>query len=69
MSIIPPQVAGRAAFSIEEVKAATGFCRDTVYRAIRENKLVARKYGKRTIVLAGDLDAFLQSLPRIGAAA
>jgi excisionase family DNA binding protein len=69
MSIIQPQVTGRAAFSIEEVKAQTGLCRDSIYRAIRENKLVARKYGKRTVVLAADLQRFLEALPTIGKAA
>ena len=59
----------RAAFSVEEVRSQTGFCRDTLYRLIRENKLIARKCGKRTVILAGDLDAFLKSLPRIGSEA
>jgi excisionase family DNA binding protein len=59
----------KAAYSIEEVKAATGFCRDTLYKLIRDKKLTARKCGKRTIVLAADLQRFLEELPTIGKAA
>ena len=41
----------------------------TVYRAIGRGDLVARKLGKRTIVLASDLQRFLETLPRMGRAA
>jgi hypothetical protein len=38
---------------------------DGVYQAIRDGKLIARKYGKRTIITEEDGDAFLTSLPRL----
>ena len=69
MNTTQPQVAGRAAFSIAEVLAQTGLGRDKVYKMINEQKLVARKCGRRTIVLASDLQRFLETLPRIGVAA
>jgi excisionase family DNA binding protein len=59
----------RAAYSVPEVQFRTGLCRDRVYSLIREGKLVARKLGRRTLVTATDLEAFLQSLPTFGRAA
>jgi excisionase family DNA binding protein len=59
----------RTAFSVPEVCQQVGLCRDTVYRAIRRGDLVARKVGKRTLILADDLEQFLNSLPAIGRAA
>jgi hypothetical protein len=58
----------RAAHSIPEVCAATGLGRDSVYAAIRTGKLIARKYGRRTVVLDDDMRAFLDALPKLGAA-
>ena len=49
--------------------AQTGLGRDKLYKMINEQKLVARKCGRRTIVLASDLERFLESLPTIGQAA
>jgi excisionase family DNA binding protein len=45
-----------------------GLCRDSVYKLIREGRLPTRKIGRRTVVLESDLQAFLESLPRLGAA-
>lgn len=56
------------AFSIPQTIARTKLGRDSIYRAIRNEQLVARKYGKRTLILATDLERFLESLPRIVAA-
>jgi excisionase family DNA binding protein len=58
----------RAALSIPEVCAATGLGRDSVYHAIRTGRLIARKYGRRTVVLDDDMHAFLRALPKIEAA-
>ena len=51
------------AFRICEVCARTGLGRTTVYAAIKSGDLVARKYGRRTIVLERDLRNFLSRLP------
>jgi excisionase family DNA binding protein len=64
-----PNVTGRVAHSIAETCALTGLCRDTVYGAIRAGRLVARKYGRRTLITEGDLRRFLDGLPRAGKAA
>jgi excisionase family DNA binding protein len=58
----------KAAHSIPEVCAYTGLGRDGIYRAIRTGQLVARKYGKRTVILDHDLRAFLNALPEMEAA-
>jgi|GraSoi2013_115cm_1033766.scaffolds.fasta_scaffold443100_1 excisionase family DNA binding protein len=58
----------KAAHSIPEVCAYTGLGRDSVYAAIRTGRLIARKYGRRTVVLDDDMRAFLEALPRLGPA-
>jgi excisionase family DNA binding protein len=45
-----------------------GIGRDKLYKLIREGKLPARKLGRKTLILATDLEAFLESLPRMGTA-
>ena len=54
----------RRAFTIDEVVAAGAVgCRASAYKAIAEGKLRAVKSGARTLILAEDLDAYLNSLP------
>jgi excisionase family DNA binding protein len=48
--------------SVEEVIAATGLGRTTLYQLINSGKLKARKVGARTIILKEDLDVFLNGL-------
>jgi excisionase family DNA binding protein len=57
----------RAAYSIAETLALTGLGRDKLYRLINEGQLPARKAGRPTLVLATDLDRFLEALPTIAA--
>ena len=57
---------GRRAHSIAETCALTGLGRDTVYTAIRDGRLVARKLGRRTLITDDDLRQFLAGLPRAG---
>ena len=51
------------AFTIDESAARAGFGRDGIYRAIREGKLEAKKYGRRTIITAASLERFIADLP------
>lgn len=53
----------RIAFTIAEVAKAAGVGRTTVFEEIRHGRLVARKMGRRTIITADELDAWLKSLP------
>jgi hypothetical protein len=54
------------ALSIASVQRETGFGRTFVYTAIKSGNLIARKAGRRTVVLREDLASFLASLPKIG---
>src|SRR5262249_61251466 len=58
--------AGRRAHSIAETCALTGLGRDTVYTAIRDGHLVARKLGRRPLITDDDRCHFLAGLPRAG---
>lgn len=48
--------------SIEESCTATGLGRTKLYEAIGSGALPAKKWGKRTLILKSDLEAFLASL-------
>ena len=51
------------AFSIREVMARTGIGRNRIYKLIRDGNLVAKKLGTKTVIVATDLQTFLDSLP------
>jgi excisionase family DNA binding protein len=59
----------RSAYSVPEVLAKIGVGRDKLYALIRSGELPARKIGRRTLIVASDLEAFLANLPTIGRAA
>jgi excisionase family DNA binding protein len=48
--------------------ALTTLGRDSIYKAIRARHLPARKLGRRTLILATDLQRFLEKLPVMGGA-
>lgn len=52
-------------YSIDEVSVLTGIGKTKLYSAISNGSLAARKFGKRTLVLKGDIDRFLNQLPQI----
>ena len=51
--------------SINDAVVATGVGRDQIYNAIRDGRLPAKKWGRRTIILRGDLETFLKDLPNL----
>jgi excisionase family DNA binding protein len=53
----------KLAFSIAEVCASANLGRTTAYHLIKTGALRAVKVGRRTVVLAEDLNKFLSSLP------
>ena len=53
----------RAAYSITELAALWGVGRDKIYKDIREGRLEAHKWGRRTVVTAEALRKFLSELP------
>jgi excisionase family DNA binding protein len=58
-------MAEKLTYTIAEVCSAGNFGRTTAYAAIRAGSLRAVKVGRRTIVLANDLNDFLQNLPQV----
>ena len=58
----------KLALTIEEAVEMSGIGRTTLYAQIRDGHLIARKIGRRTIIMASDLLAFLESLPEVGEA-
>jgi excisionase family DNA binding protein len=53
------------AYGIPQVCTLTGLGRTTIYGAIKSGHLIARRYGRRTVVLEQDLLRFLNNLPAI----
>ena len=53
------------ALSISDACAMVGVGRTTIYAAIAEGRLKARKLGRRTLILRDDLTHFLVALPEI----
>jgi hypothetical protein len=60
---------GKLSYSIEEFAAASGIGRTRLYSAIKVGQLRARKFGKRTVILASDGREFLENLPELPRAA
>jgi len=52
------------AYNVTQVMDRLGLCRVAVYKAIKSGQLSARKFGKRTLILERDLQAFIESLPK-----
>lgn len=52
--------------STEDACALASVGLNTLYKAINSGELVARKKGKRTLILRADLDAWLATWPRAG---
>jgi excisionase family DNA binding protein len=53
----------REGLSIPEACEVAGVGRTRLYAAIGSGELVARRYGKRRIILRSDLRRFLENLP------
>ena len=49
--------------TVQEARKLTGLSRTTLYKLFSSGKLTPRKVGKRTLILAAELDAFVNSLP------
>ena len=56
------------AYDIATAVAVSGIGHTRLYAYIKAKRLKARKAGRRTVILAADLQAFLDSLPEMEAA-
>jgi hypothetical protein len=50
------------AYSIEQVLERVPYGREKLYQEIRSGRLIARKSGRRTLILAKDLNSYLDTL-------
>ena len=55
----------KLSYNIAEVVEITGIGRSTLYVDIAAKRLVAKKCGSRTVILANDLAEYLDRLPRL----
>ena len=58
---------GKLAYGIKEVGRVIDTGESTVYEYIKDGKIRAVKHGRRTLILAEDLERYLNSLPAIPA--
>ena len=58
-----PDITPRLGFSIDGACESSGLGRTFLYEAIGSGKLIAKKAGRRTIILPEDLKAYLENLP------
>ena len=58
-----PELTLKLGLSIDETCGASGLGRTSIYEAIGSGKLIAKKAGRRTIILPKHLEAYLESLP------
>jgi len=56
----------KPAYGIEELAKAGPLGRSTLFKAIKDRKLIAQKAGRRTIITHENYQAFLRSLPLVG---
>jgi excisionase family DNA binding protein len=57
---------GKFAYAIADLPRISGIGRTSIYGAIKEGKLRAVKHGRRTLILAEDLKAWLAGLLEAG---
>ncbi|MCA0978805.1 helix-turn-helix domain-containing protein [Qipengyuania flava] len=54
------------AYSVEEAAKIAGLSRSSIYLALGDGRLTARKAGRRTIICPEDLQQFVRDLPLFG---
>lgn len=57
---------GLLGFSVQQAAKSAGVGRTTIYEELARGRLRAKKVGRRTLILASDLEAWLQCLPSAG---
>lgn len=54
----------KVSYSIPQAVDATGLSRSTLYEALKNGQLVARKCGARTVIEETELRRFVNALPK-----
>lgn len=57
---------GNLAFSIETAAQVASVGRSSIYEELKAGRLKAKKVGRRTVILADDLRAWLEAMPAMG---
>ena len=57
------------ALTVEEAAYAAKVSRSELYRALQRGDLMAKKQGRRTLILRADLQSYLDGLPKYPVAA
>ena len=52
-------------YTIRAAVIASGLSRSRIYELIAHGRIEARKEGRKTLVMAASLDAYLKSLPSV----
>jgi len=60
-ALIDNSVPQPISYSINSAIQATGLSRAGIYIAIKDGRLPFKKYGKRTMIMADDLKAFVEA--------
>ena len=55
----------KLSYGVADVVKASGASRSLIYEQIRAGKLKAHKLGRRTLILAADVQSWLAALPTI----
>jgi excisionase family DNA binding protein len=59
----------KLAYTVAEACAVTGLSDDTLYRKHHAGEITMRKAGRRTLIMAADLEALIERLPALGRSA
>jgi excisionase family DNA binding protein len=55
----------KSAFSVREAAEEIGICKTKIYQEMGDGRIRARKSGRRTIILANEIERYLNSLPPV----
>jgi excisionase family DNA binding protein len=64
-SLSMAEITAKPTANVDETALILGLGRTTVYEEINAGRLLARKIGRRTLILREDREAWLKSLPAI----
>ena len=53
----------KLAYTVEEAAELSSLGQTSIYKAIKDELLIKRKYGTRSIIMHRDLKSFLDNLP------